>query len=110
MWPISDRIFSTFKSSEFSFSIVDFTMLFSTLCGFLVVGQTLAQSSTVDAYVASQSPLAKAGLLANIGPSGSKSMGAKSGIVVASPSNVNPDYLYTWTRDSALVFQTIIDQ
>ncbi|KAJ3922895.1 glucoamylase [Lentinula edodes] len=85
-------------------------MLFSTLCGFLVVGKTLAQSNTVDAYVASQSPLAKAGLLANIGPSGSKSMGAKSGIVVASPSNVNPDYLYTWTRDSALVFQTIIDQ
>lgn len=32
------------------------------------------------------------------------------GIVVASPSTSNPDYLYTWTRDSALVFKAIIDQ
>ncbi|KAJ3727047.1 glucoamylase [Lentinula raphanica] len=86
-------------------------MLLSTLCVILAVArQAWTQSSTVDAYIASQSPLAKAGLLANIGPSGSKSMGAKSGIVVASPSNVNPDYLYTWTRDSAVVFQVIVDQ
>ncbi|KAJ3776989.1 glucoamylase [Lentinula raphanica] len=86
-------------------------MLLSTLCVILAAArQAWTQSSTVDAYIASQSPLAKAGLLANIGPSGSKSMGAKSGIVVASPSNVNPDYLYTWTRDSAVVFQVIVDQ
>ncbi|KAJ3733829.1 glucoamylase [Lentinula guzmanii] len=85
-------------------------LLFSTLCALLAVGKAWGQSSTVDAYVASQSPLAKAGLLANIGPSGSKSMGAKSGIVVASPSSVNPDYLYTWTRDSAVVFQVLVDQ
>ncbi|KAJ3843576.1 glucoamylase [Lentinula raphanica] len=86
-------------------------MLLSTLCVILAAArQAWTQSSTVDAYIASQSPLAKADLLANIGPSGSKSMGAKSGIVVASPSNVNPDYLYTWTRDSAVVFQVIVDQ
>ncbi|KAE9408659.1 glucoamylase [Gymnopus androsaceus JB14] len=85
-------------------------MLFSTLCGFLAVGNAWAQSSTVDAYVASQSPIAKAGMLANIGPSGAKSEGALAGIVIASPSSVNPDYLYTWTRDSALVFKAIIDQ
>ncbi len=36
-----------------------------------------AQSSIVDAYVASESSIAKAGVLANIGPSGSKSAGAK---------------------------------
>ena len=35
-----------------------------------------AQSSTVEQYVATESPLAKVGLLANIGPSGSKSSGA----------------------------------
>lgn len=35
-----------------------------------------AQTS-VDSYVATESPIAKAGLLANIGPSGSKSSGAK---------------------------------
>lgn len=69
-----------------------------------------AQSSSVDAYLASESPIAKAGLLANIGPSGSKSHGAKAGVVIASPSTSNPDYLYTWTRDSSLVFGAIIDQ
>ncbi|KAI0324159.1 glucoamylase [Cubamyces sp. BRFM 1775] len=68
------------------------------------------QSSAADAYVASESPIAKSGLLANIGPDGSKSQGAKPGIVVASPSTSNPDYLYTWTRDSSLVFKTLIDQ
>ncbi|KAK0202042.1 glucoamylase [Desarmillaria ectypa] len=69
-----------------------------------------AQSSTVDAYIASESPIAKAGVLANIGPSGSKSSGAKPGVVIASPSHSNPDYLFTWTRDSSLVFQALIDQ
>ncbi|PPR00430.1 hypothetical protein CVT24_004491 [Panaeolus cyanescens] len=68
------------------------------------------QSSVVDQYVATESPIAKAGLLANIGPSGAKSSGAKAGIVIASPSTTNPDYLFTWTRDSSLVFKTIIDQ
>ncbi|KAK0243949.1 glucoamylase [Armillaria nabsnona] len=69
-----------------------------------------AQSSAVDAYVASESPIAKAGVLANIGPSGSKSSGAKAGVVIASPSSTNPNYLFTWTRDSSLVFQALIDQ
>jgi hypothetical protein len=36
----------------------------------------LAQTS-VDSYIATESPIAKAGVLANIGPSGSKSQGAK---------------------------------
>ena len=42
----------------------------------LAVG-AYAQSSSADAYVASESPIAKAGVIANIGPSGSKSSGAK---------------------------------
>ncbi|KAF8798899.1 glycoside hydrolase family 15 protein [Phlegmacium glaucopus] len=69
-----------------------------------------AQSSTVDQYLATESPIAKAGLLANIGPSGSKSSGAAAGVVIASPSTTNPNYLFSWTRDSSLVFKTIIDQ
>jgi glucoamylase len=69
-----------------------------------------AQSSSADAYLAAESPIAKAGLLANIGSSGSKSSGAKAGIVIASPSQTNPNYLFTWTRDSSLVFGAIIDQ
>lgn len=39
-----------------------------------------AQSSIVDQYVLTQSPIAKAGVLANIGPSGSKSAGARVGV------------------------------
>ncbi|TCD70790.1 hypothetical protein EIP91_001821 [Steccherinum ochraceum] len=65
---------------------------------------------SVDSYVSSEGPAAKAGLLANIGPSGSKASGAKAGVVIASPSTSNPNYLYTWVRDSSLVFKTIIDQ
>ncbi|KAG1742317.1 glycoside hydrolase family 15 protein [Suillus paluster] len=69
-----------------------------------------AQSSTVDSYISTESPIAKAGVLANIGANGAKSAGAYPGVVVASPSSTDPDYLYTWVRDSSLVFQTLIDQ
>jgi glucoamylase len=64
----------------------------------------------VDTYIGTEGPIAKAGLLANIGPNGSKSSGAKPGIVIASPSTSNPNYYYSWTRDSSLVFKTLIDQ
>ncbi|KAJ7264437.1 glucoamylase G2 [Mycena haematopus] len=81
-------------------------VLFSALS---ICGAVLAQTS-VDSYVATESPIAKAGMFANIGASGSKSEGAISGIVIASPSTVNPDYLFSWVRDSSLVFKVIIDQ
>ncbi|KAL4081245.1 glycoside hydrolase family 15 protein [Scleroderma citrinum] len=69
-----------------------------------------AAQSIVDLYVAKESPTAQAGVLANIGPNGAKSSGAYPGVVIASPSNSDPDYLYTWTRDSSLVFKLLIDQ
>ncbi|TFK45093.1 glycoside hydrolase family 15 protein [Crucibulum laeve] len=83
--------------------------LWSLLVGLGSVAVVWGQSSTADSFFATESPIAKSGLLANIGSSGSKSDGAKSGVVIASPSS-NPDYRFTWTRDSALVFQAIIDQ
>ncbi|KAI0040041.1 glycoside hydrolase family 15 protein [Auriscalpium vulgare] len=73
----------------------------------LVAQQSL---STVDAYAAKEIPAARAGLLANIGHDGGKSHGALPGLVVASPSTQNPNYLYTWTRDSSLVFKPLVDQ
>jgi len=104
-------------------------MRFAILSSLCYCALVRAQLSVVDQYVATESPIAKAGLLANIGPSGSKSAGAKvsyslyyrsvhfpydllhqAGLVIASPSTTNPNYLFTWTRDSALVFKTIIDQ
>ena len=30
--------------------------------------------------------------------------------MIASPSTTNPNYLFTWTRDSSLVFKALIDQ
>ncbi|KAF7348265.1 Glycoside hydrolase family 15 protein [Mycena sanguinolenta] len=84
-------------------------MRISLLSALSVSVAVLAQTS-VDSYIATESPIAKAGVLANIGPSGSKSQGAKAGVVIASPSTTNPDYLFTWTRDSSLVFKALIDQ
>ncbi len=64
----------------------------------------------LDKYILTEAPIAKTNLLANIGPNGSKAAGAYSGVVIASPSTVNPDYFYTWVRDSSLVFKELIDQ
>ncbi|KAG7090984.1 hypothetical protein E1B28_010051 [Marasmius oreades] len=93
-------------------SLTTFKMILSgLLVGLLgVVTSHVWAQTAVDSYIATESPIAQAGLLANIGPSGSKSSGARPGIVIASPSHQNPDYLFTWTRDAALVFQWIIDQ
>ncbi|KAH9080399.1 glucoamylase [Lactarius deliciosus] len=77
---------------------------------FGLLGSAVSQPASADAYFSTELPVAKAGLLANIGPSGAKSSGAKSGIVIASPNTVNPNYLFTWVRDSSLVFKVITDQ
>ncbi|KAF8582245.1 carbohydrate-binding module family 20 protein [Ramaria rubella] len=71
---------------------------------------SLSKQQSVDSFITSETPIAKAGILANIGPNGSKSQGAKAGVVIASPSNTNPNYLFTWTRDTSLVFKALIDQ
>jgi glucoamylase len=87
---------------------------------------------TVDTYIEKETPIAKSRLLANIGPDGVNSHGAlvlyllptthpwhvflihvtpspQAGLVIASPNTQNPDYLYSWTRDSALVFKLLIE-
>ncbi|KEP47038.1 glycoside hydrolase family 15 protein [Rhizoctonia solani 123E] len=63
-----------------------------------------------DLFQKSQYPISKAGILANIGSGGSKDQGAYKGVVIASPSKVDPDYVYTWIRDSALVYKVLVDQ
>lgn len=65
--------------------------------------------STLDAYIAKETHTARSGVLANIGPDGAKSHGVLAGLVIASPSTQNPDYLYSWTRDSSLVFKLLIE-
>ncbi|KAN0127410.1 glucoamylase [Lactarius tabidus] len=77
---------------------------------FGLLGSHVSDSPSADKYFSNELPIAKAGLLANIGPNGAKSSGAESGIVIASPNTVNPNYLYSWVRDSCLVFKVITDQ
>ncbi|KAK4498647.1 hypothetical protein PRZ48_009157 [Zasmidium cellare] len=67
-------------------------------------------TGSLDSWLAAESPVALQGILANIGGNGAKVAGAKSGIVVASPSKSNPDYFYTWTRDAALTIKCLVDQ
>ena len=93
----------------------------------LVLGAPSASPSSLDAFIASEKQRALQGVLANIGSTGSLSQGAKSGVVIASPSTVcdtrrppstasadwlqvNPNYLYTWTRDSALTLKMVVDE
>ncbi|EON64555.1 hypothetical protein W97_03788 [Coniosporium apollinis CBS 100218] len=72
--------------------------------------QVKEKQAKVDKFVKDESTVAIQGVLANIGPDGSKVSGAAAGIVVASPSKVDPDYFFTWTRDAALVFKALVDR
>ncbi|KAH7407331.1 Six-hairpin glycosidase-like protein [Cadophora sp. MPI-SDFR-AT-0126] len=64
---------------------------------------------SVDSFIATESPIALRNMLCNIGSDGACVPGAKSGVVIAGPGKANPDYFYTWTRDSALTFKCIVD-
>ncbi|TIA56047.1 extracellular glucoamylase protein [Aureobasidium pullulans] len=67
-------------------------------------------TGSLASWLTSENTYALQGVLANIGASGSKASGASAGVVVASPSKTDPNYFYTWTRDSALVFKALVDQ
>ncbi|EJP69160.1 glucoamylase I precursor [Beauveria bassiana ARSEF 2860] len=68
------------------------------------------QRRTVNSYLAAEGPIALQKLLCNIGSDGCEALSAAAGAVVASPSTSSPDYWYTWTRDSALVFKCLVDR
>lgn len=64
----------------------------------------------LESWLEQERPIALQGILDNIGPTGSKATGAKPGIIIASPSKSDPDYFYTWTRDSALTIETLVEE
>ncbi|KAI0804948.1 family 15 glycosyl hydrolase [Xylaria sp. FL0064] len=64
----------------------------------------------VNDFIATEEQIALDQLLCNIGSGGCHSGGVASGLVIASPSTSSPDYFYTWTRDSALVFKAIVER
>jgi len=81
---------------------------FQTVLGRPGAGNVLKRS--VDDFIDTQTPISLERLLCNIGSDGCAADGAASGVVVASPDRVDPPYFYTWTRDSALVFKSIVDR
>lgn len=48
-------------------------------------------TGSLASFIAAESPIALQGVLNNIGPSGSKALGASPGIVIGSPSTSNPN-------------------
>ncbi|KAI6780390.1 Glucoamylase-like protein [Emericellopsis cladophorae] len=64
----------------------------------------------VDDFVDFETPIALEKLLCNIGADGCAAAGAAPGVVIASPDRADPPYFFTWTRDSALVFKSIVDR
>jgi glucoamylase len=75
------------------------------LLGQLVQGSPSTVSST-SKYLTKEDPIAAQRILDNIGPN----LGAKAGIVVASPSTEDPNYFYTWTRDGALTMKSLVER
>ncbi|KAJ0304141.1 hypothetical protein COL516b_006031 [Colletotrichum fioriniae] len=56
----------------------------------------------VDSFIATETPIALAQLLCNIGPNGCHAQGVSSGIVIASPDKTDPPY-------AGLVFKAVVD-
>jgi len=81
--------------------------------GLTASSPTLKRQASIDDFVATEYQIALDGALANIGGTNNSivsSSGALPGVVVASPSTTNPDYFYTWVRDSSLTYTMIIDE
>lgn len=93
----------------------------------------VARQASLDDWLDAQEPIALKGILANIGPDGSKAEGVSAGLVIASPSKSEPDCkryfpwrihpyfadlsvslfkkdFFTWTRDAALTMKAIADR
>ncbi|KAH7359714.1 glucoamylase/glucan 1,4-alpha-glucosidase-like protein [Pyrenochaeta sp. MPI-SDFR-AT-0127] len=68
------------------------------------------RQTSIDTFIKTQADISIKGVLANIGPDGSKAQGVPAGILVASPSRSNPDYWYTWTRDAALTYKALVER
>lgn len=70
-----------------------------------------ANTRALEDYISRQFNISLNGAVINIGGvNGNIVEGALPGFVVASPSTVNPNYFYSWTRDSALTELMLIDE
>ncbi|KAI4208536.1 MAG: hypothetical protein LQ346_000046 [Caloplaca aetnensis] len=90
-------------------AIAGYWTIFSTASPLQCFPRRQQATGTLDGFIAFESPIALQGVLDNIGDMGSKVAGADPGLVIASPSKADPDYFYTWTRDSALTIKMLVD-
>ncbi|KAG8893569.1 Glucoamylase, intracellular sporulation-specific, partial [Tulasnella sp. 417] len=63
-------------------------------------------NSRLSAWIEDEAALSWKKIFEQTGPAA----GALEGFVIASPSTKDPDYLYTWTRDSAIVTSAILEK
>jgi hypothetical protein len=77
-----------------------FLQLFLLLAAFIATSQgdrvstnvpLKRQSTPLDDFISTESPIARQGILDNIGANGTNAWGAADGIVIASPSTSDPD-------------------
>jgi glucoamylase len=66
--------------------------------------------TSLDGFVEKQADTSIQGVLANIGTDGSEARGAAAGVIIASPSKIDPDYFSTWTRNSALTYKALVER
>ncbi|KAI1111228.1 family 15 glycosyl hydrolase [Nemania sp. NC0429] len=64
----------------------------------------------VNDFIATEEQVALQKLICSIGSGGCNAPGVASGLVIASPSRTDPNYWYTWTRDSALTLKAIVER
>ncbi|PLB48539.1 putative glucan 1,4-alpha-glucosidase [Aspergillus steynii IBT 23096] len=75
----------------------------------LAIPSLSPRQSSLDTWLTQEAEISRTAILNNIGADGAWVPGARAGVVIASPSRNDPDYFYTWTRDSGLVLKTLID-
>jgi glucoamylase len=91
--------------------VVAFIALLAAAAAAAATSPLVERQSSLSSFISKERSIALDGAIANIGGSGSELIpGAFPGIVVAAPSTFNPNYFYTWTRDSALTFTMLIDE
>lgn len=66
---------------------------------------TATPPSGLSSWITSENAISNNIMYANI-----DTPGAAAGFIVASPSTSNPDYYYSWVRDSALTMHVVVDQ
>ncbi|KAK5073756.1 hypothetical protein LTR64_007106 [Lithohypha guttulata] len=77
----------------------------------MIEARQSAVNQTLESWIQRQFNISLDSAILNIGGvNGNVVEAAGTGYVVASPSTINPDYFYTWTRDSALTELMIVDE